>query len=320
MDPRLIIAAQIRSIDDLYAQIDEDPPLHLAIEKGQTRLTLALLKLDPDLVSLQGIEVSCFGNIGETSLHIAVMEDRYEELEILLGWVLRLRQIDAESLEMQVLNRRNHNGNIALHLATYQNKIKAIKILLASRAKPLSGGKNANSLPKSKKLSEILRSRIYFNEYLFTNAARYRNQISDGSRSALLVIAVLIITTTCQTALQPPGGVYQSNAEGSCNSSKKSVGKVRYFSVLRIVNSMAFEGEVLMAFSFLPAGEEYVWSFLWIMVSLHISYLVSMSIISPDTVLYLPSVLVGGLRSRYLNQESDLILEGLTTLNQAKGV
>lgn len=104
MDSRLISAAQIGSIDDLYALIDEDPyileaidvvpfintplhvacalgklafamemmnlkpsfaeklntyglrPLHLAIEKGQTRLTLGLLKFDPDLVRLPGKE------------------------------------------------------------------------------------------------------------------------------------------------------------------------------------------------------------------------------------------------------------------------
>uniref|UniRef100_M4EKX2 Uncharacterized protein n=1 Tax=Brassica campestris TaxID=3711 RepID=M4EKX2_BRACM len=73
---------------------------------------------------------------------------------------LKLRQIDAELLEMQVLNRCDQNGNIALQMAAYQDKIK--------------------------------------------------------------------------TAFQPPGGVYQSNAEES--SGRKSVGKVvmnqTYFKVV----------------------------------------------------------------------------------------
>lgn len=69
---------------------------------------------------------------------------------------------------------------------------------------------------------------------MYTKAAWYKKKISDGSRSALLVIVALIITTTYQTALQPPGGVYQSNAEES--SGRKSVGKVvmnqTYFKVV----------------------------------------------------------------------------------------
>ncbi|XP_010433716.1 PREDICTED: ankyrin repeat-containing protein At2g01680-like isoform X1 [Camelina sativa] len=452
MNPRLITAAQIGSIDDLYTLIHEDPyvleaidvvpfintplhvasaygnlafamemmnlkpsfarklntyglsPLHLAIEKGQTRLTLGLLKLDPDLVCLRGNEgttpfhmlvrrgeidlmteflLACPGCVrdvnvnGETALHIAVLNDRYEELEVLVGWVQRLRHMDAKSLETQVLNRRDGNGNTALHIATYQKNIKAIKLLLGSpavnrnihnrigltaldilqnqrhnnnRTREIqetirkSGGKSANSLPKSKKVSEILRSPISFKEHLFTHAARYRNQISDASRSALLVIAALIITTTYMIALQPPGGVYQSNAEeGSSTKSNKSVGTVvmneSYFYVLRVVNSMAFEGAFLMVFYFLPAGEEYIWAFIWIMVPLHVSYLVSMAVISPDKMWYLPisvgwvmivvvvNMVVYFLRWKLSSKKekpelirSELILEGLTTLDQAKGV
>jgi len=306
---------------------------------------------------------------GETALHIAVSNDRYEELEVLLGWVQRLRQTDAESLEMQFLNKRDQDGNTALHIAAYQNRFKAVKILVKCSAVNRNihnrtgltaldilhnqrdhhansnieniirkwGGKSGNSLPKSKKVSEILRSPISFTEHLFTQTARYRNQTSEGTRSALLVIAALIITATYQTALQPPGGVYQENA---AEESKKSVGTVvmshKYFFVLRGVNTMAFVGAIFMAFCLLPAGEGYVWWFLWIAVPLYVSYLVSMSVISPDTVWYVSTnagsviivvfayMVVFFLRWKRSKKKvpgtsSELILEGLTTLDLAKG-
>lgn len=43
---------------------------------------------------------------GETPLHIAVMNDRYEELEVLVGWVQRLRQIDAELLSKSICSQK----------------------------------------------------------------------------------------------------------------------------------------------------------------------------------------------------------------------
>ncbi|KAG2311134.1 hypothetical protein Bca52824_022691 [Brassica carinata] len=360
-------------------------PLHLAIEEGQTRLVQSLLKVDPDLLRLRGREgttpfhqvvrrgetdlmteflLACPGCIrdanvnGETALHIAVLNDRYEELEVLLGWVQRLRQEDAESLEMQFVNKRDQDGNTALHLLV---KCHAVNLNIHNRSGLTaldilpnqgehhtnrnienmvrkSGGKSGNSLPEPKKVSEILRSPISFTEHLLTLTARYRNQTSEGTRAALLVIAALIITTTYQTALQPPGGVYQENA---AEESKKSVGTTvmnhKYFYVLRSVNSMAFVGAVFMAFCLLPAGEGYVWWFMWIAVPLYVSYLVSMSVISPDTLWYFSTSAVSVLiiiavymvvfflrwrrsKKKMPGTTSELILEGLTTLDLAKGV
>lgn len=340
-------------------------PFHMIVKRGETDLMTEFLLACPTCV--KDVNVN-----GETALHIAVINEKYEELEVLVRWLQRLRHTYAETLEMQVLNRRDQNGNTALHIATYQNKIKAIKLLLGSRMvnpniynhngltaldilqnqradhmnreieKTIrkSGGKSANSLPKSKKMSKLLKSPISFTEHLFTKASRYRNQISDGSRNALLVIAALIIATTYQTALQPPGGVYQSNAEATSDG-KKSVGKVvmemRYFYVLRAVNNTAFEGAILLAFSMLPAGNDYLWPFLWIAMFLHVSYLVSMSVISPDTIWHLSinggsSIMIVFFYIMYFflrwkqskkkipEHRSELILEGLTTLDQAKGV
>uniref|UniRef100_M4F2I4 Uncharacterized protein n=1 Tax=Brassica campestris TaxID=3711 RepID=M4F2I4_BRACM len=308
-------------------------PLHLAIEEGQTRLVLSLLKVDPNLVRLPGREgttpfhqvvgrgetdlmteflLACPGCIrdanvnGETALHIAVLNDRYEELELLLGWVQSLRQADAESLEMQFL-KQTHNriGLTAPDILQNQGEHQTNRNIENIVRK--SGGKTGNSLPKPKKVSEVLRTPIGFTEHWFTRTAR------------------------------PPGSVYQENA---AEESKKSVGTImmnhKYFYVLRNVNSMAFVGADFMAFCLLPAGEVYVW-FMWIAVPLYVSYLVSMSVISPDTVwsfstsavsvliiiaVYMVVYFVRWRRSKKKipGTTSDLILEGLTTLDLAKGV
>ncbi|CAH2070958.1 unnamed protein product [Thlaspi arvense] len=338
-------------------------PFHQVVRRGETDLMTEFLLACPGCIRDANVN-------GETALHMAVLNDRYEELEILLGWVQRLRQREAESLEMQFLNKRDQDGNTALHVAAYQNRFKAVKLLVKCSAVNRnitnrigltaldilhnqrehhrnrnientirkSGGKSGDSLPKSKKVSEILRSKIRFTEHLFTQTERYRNQTSEGTRAALLVIAALIIATTYQTALQPPGGVYQENAS---DESKKSVGTVvmshKYFFVLRSVNSMAFVGAIFMAFCLLPAGEGYVWSFLWIAVPLYVSYLVSMSVISPDTVWYF-SISSGSVlivvatymvvfflrwkrsKKKIPGTSSEMILEGFITLDLAKGV
>ncbi|CAN6972632.1 unnamed protein product, partial [Brassica rapa subsp. trilocularis] len=90
------------------------------------------------------------------------LNDRYEELELLLGWVQRLRQADAESLEMQFLNKRDQDGNTALHLAAYHNRFKAVKLLVKS-LQPPGGVCQENASEESKKsVGTIVINRKYF--------------------------------------------------------------------------------------------------------------------------------------------------------------
>ncbi|XP_010541886.1 PREDICTED: ankyrin repeat-containing protein NPR4-like [Tarenaya hassleriana] len=388
-------------------------PLHVALDKDQTRLALELLKFDPSLVRVRGRQgmmplhlvvrkgdtelvtefilacPECIRDVnvnGETALHIAVINDRYEELRVITGWVQRMRQKDASFLEIQVLNRRDQDGNTALHVAAYENKhearfflillanshlghgsklntflTQAVKLLLGSpgvnrnienrngltaldilqtRRQDIdrdmekmvrrSGAKNSASLSRTKKTSEFLGSPVTFFEYWSTTMARYRNHISDGTRSALLVIASLIISTTYQTALQPPGGVHQDTG--------KVVMTNGYFQVLRNSNGMAIWSAILMTFLLLPVGGEHLWFFLLISMPLYISYAVSMAAISPDSTWYLISVGISLItyiviylvifffkwkRSKLKKipkSRSELISEGFTTLSLARGV
>ena len=48
--------------------------------------------------------------------------------------------------------------------------------------------------------------------YLVTRISRTRKNISDDMRNALLVVMTLIITATFQSALSPPGGVWQGDS------------------------------------------------------------------------------------------------------------
>ncbi|VVB11929.1 unnamed protein product [Arabis nemorensis] len=127
-------------------------PLHLAIETCQAELALELVKFDPSLVRIHGrggvtpfhlvakngdvdllteFLLLCPDSIrdvnvnGETALHITVINDRYEELKVLRGWLQLMRNIHASSTENHVLNKRDRQGNTALHLAAYKNNHQA---------------------------------------------------------------------------------------------------------------------------------------------------------------------------------------------------
>ncbi|XP_010538856.1 PREDICTED: ankyrin repeat-containing protein NPR4-like [Tarenaya hassleriana] len=316
-------------------------PLHLAVDCDQTRIALELVKVDPGLVRVRGREgmtplhhvvrrggadlvtefllacPECIRDVNtksETALHIAVLNDRFEELQALTGWVQRMRQKDAASVEIQVLNRRDRDGNTALHLAAYHNKQQALNLLLkcpavnrniqnVSGLTPFDilqtkghhtkrdlnnmarnfGCENSASLPKTKTASDFLRSPITFSDYYSTTMVRYRNSMSEGTRGALLVIAALIITVTYQTALQPPGGVHQDGGSKAGTVVMKEI----YFILLWAFNSMAFWTALVLTFNLLPVGGEYTLSFFAISVPLFVSYAISIAVISNDSVLYL---------------------------------
>ncbi|KAL1198663.1 Ankyrin repeat-containing protein BDA1 [Cardamine amara subsp. amara] len=217
-------------------------PLHLAVETHQVELALELVKFDPSLVRIPG-------RGGMTPLHLVVkkvINDRYDELKILRGWLQRVRKSDASSTEIQVLNRRDREGNTALHLAAYKNNHQAVKQLLkcmslnrniqnksgmtalnalqvngsnmnreTEKIIQKAGGKSASTSQfKVKKTSDFLRKPVTFWEYCSTGMARYRSRMSDGTRNSLLVITALIITATYQTAAQPQDSNDQENLVG----------------------------------------------------------------------------------------------------------
>ncbi|ESQ43005.1 hypothetical protein EUTSA_v10013813mg [Eutrema salsugineum] len=301
-------------------------PLHLAVENHQVELALELVKFDPSLVRICGrggmtplhlvakkgdvdllteFLLVCPESIGdanvngETALHIVVMNDRYEELKVLRGWMQRMRKSDASSTEIHVLNKRDREGNTALHLAAYKNDHQAVKQLLkcmslnrniqnkggmtaldllrangrhmnidTEKIIQKAGGRSAVSLSKVKKTSVFLRKPVTFKEYCSTGMARYRSRMSDGTRNALLVITALIITATYQTAAQPQ--------EDQDIEDKLSFIEI----ILKIVllwglNTIAFLLAIALTFILLPVGRAYTWWYIFISAPLVCSYAIS---------------------------------------------
>uniref|UniRef100_A0A1J3G0Q4 Ankyrin repeat-containing protein n=1 Tax=Noccaea caerulescens TaxID=107243 RepID=A0A1J3G0Q4_NOCCA len=322
---KMDLAMELMVLKPSFAKkLNEDgfSPLHLAVENQQAELALELVKFDPSLVRIRGrggmtalhlvakkgdVDLlteflrACPESIrdananGETALHIAVMNKKYEELQVLTGWMQRGRKSEDGYTENHVLNRGDRKGNTALHLAAYKNDRKGVKQLLkcmslnrniknksgmtaldALRANgshmnkateiiiKISGGKTGESLSKVEKMSVFLRKPVTFCEYCSTGIARYRSRMSDGARNALLVITALIITATYQTASQP---VDKDKLE------KLDLGEI-LLDVMCLwgFNTTAFLLSIVLTFLLLPAGRAYTWWYIFIAVPLVCSF------------------------------------------------
>jgi ankyrin repeat protein len=58
----------------------------------------------------------------ETALHIAVKNQQYEALQVLVRWLTKNDKEGAGKLEKEILNRRNEAGNIILHISALSSE------------------------------------------------------------------------------------------------------------------------------------------------------------------------------------------------------
>jgi hypothetical protein len=101
------------------------------------------------------------------------------------------------------LNTKNLAGHTALDMA--QN-IDIKRILLKARAKPSFLVREALTL------AQRLRLNISFMERVLILTRYIRRSISPEERNTWLIVATLVATSAYQSALSPPGGIYQANA------------------------------------------------------------------------------------------------------------
>ncbi|KAL0002196.1 hypothetical protein SO802_015977 [Lithocarpus litseifolius] len=238
-------------------------PIHLALLYKHNEMVSRLLQVDGDLVHIKGREgitplhyvvlvddqldllaeflSICPDSIedvttrNETALHIALKYNRLEAFKFLVEWIRQKRSKNSIFWERKILNWKNEEGNIVLHVAISKNQPEAVRLLLKSgvdiNAKNLeghtagdilaeqtqvennnevrimllrAGALSANSSLLDYNYSSYLRSIV---SSLEKSLIRYRERrmISEDKRNALLVVCTLLITVTYEGVLNPPG-------------------------------------------------------------------------------------------------------------------
>ncbi|KAK2389785.1 hypothetical protein P8452_27314 [Trifolium repens] len=124
-------------------------PIHVAMQNNQTMMVYRFVNLNKDLVRVQGREsmtplhfASQIGEVDlltkflfvcpesikyltvrrETALHIAVKNQQYEALQVLVRWLTQNDKEGAEKMEKEILNRRDEAGNTILHISALSSE------------------------------------------------------------------------------------------------------------------------------------------------------------------------------------------------------
>nr|VDC63963.1 unnamed protein product [Brassica rapa] len=283
-------------------------PFHLIVVRGDANLVAECLMSCPECI--QDVTVN-----GHNALHLALTNGRFETLQVLTGWIQRMSQRYSASTESDILNKKDVSHNTPLHLAAYKEDHQAWFLISFSgnqlvKPNEVNGDgltfldilrhqgqsrdleleqavfktrcKEATSLPKlGKATSDHFKTPITFWSYCSTGIKRLKSDTSEEGRAVFLIICTLIITSTYQTALQPPGGLRQSEEGGS------AVMKQTFFIVLWVSNTIGFCCALLYTFCLLPVSSLFTTWFFWIGASLGVSYALAMAVISPHPVLFI---------------------------------
>ncbi|PNX92680.1 ankyrin repeat-containing protein [Trifolium pratense] len=207
-------------------------PLHFASQIGDVDLLANFLFLCPE--SIECLTVRC-----ETALHIAVKNQRYEVLQLLVGLLKTNEQRGAKELQNKILNQEDEAGNTILHISALSTELRELQllvktninlntknlenktaldmavreeiknILISAGAKP---GSEVTIFPDYQILAYYYKSYTPIIDELLIYISRIRSDISDEKRNTLLIIFTLVVTATYQAAISPAGGVYQANA------------------------------------------------------------------------------------------------------------
>ncbi|XP_057722799.1 ankyrin repeat-containing protein BDA1-like [Arachis stenosperma] len=256
-------------------------PLHLLCQSGSDRRNIRLLihflDICPD--SIKDVNVR-----KETALHIALRCGNLSALEKMVDWLKENTFYNgADDLERSILNR-TVDGNNILHLATLCGNTQGVMLLIGSKKmdknaknssnqtaldlaiahsypeieRILEGAKakrgaatNHGGHPKLRKAVLVFRRKIW-------PIRRIRNSMSSQQREAYMVVAALIITTVYQTALNPPGGLYQpDNNLNSTTSSSFSLNSTNTATVPRIAGKASIKPSEFILISMINTATLY---------------------------------------------------------------
>ncbi|KAL3016573.1 hypothetical protein AAZX31_06G221400 [Glycine max] len=167
-------------------------PLHLASKKGEIDLLTKFLLACPNCI--EDVTVK-----SETALHIAVRCGQFEALQALQ--LLLKTKVD--------LKAKNLENSTALDVVTSAEIRNALV---------KAGAKQGSSVTNAPTLADKLRWNITLMGKITIFVLRIRSDITEDQRQAFLIVAALIATATYQSALSPPGGVFQANAGNNNNN------------------------------------------------------------------------------------------------------
>ncbi|XP_019444407.1 PREDICTED: ankyrin repeat-containing protein At5g02620-like [Lupinus angustifolius] len=220
---------------------DGNLPIHLAVSRGHIGVIEELIIAKPESIGM----ITNDGSV----LHLCVMYNHFEALNLLLQLVRGSQQ--------QVLNFKDKEGNTVLHLAVRLRHIKTIKHLLslpeirkAANTLNKAGHTVLDMLDLSQRdfisliIEQILievgaqrstniaitysqnmaneveshrQSRWKRLENFWSKYLQYQGNWIEETRGTLMVVATVIATMTFQSALNPPGGVWQENTQSGGN-------------------------------------------------------------------------------------------------------
>uniref|UniRef100_M4EBQ5 Uncharacterized protein n=1 Tax=Brassica campestris TaxID=3711 RepID=M4EBQ5_BRACM len=93
-------------------------PFLLLVSRGNADLVARCLRGSPECIQDESVDF-------QNALHLAVIHDRFEVLQVLTRWIQRMSQRDADTIEYRVLNKFDLNYNTPLHLAASKNDRQA---------------------------------------------------------------------------------------------------------------------------------------------------------------------------------------------------
>ncbi|GMI93319.1 hypothetical protein like AT4G10720 [Hibiscus trionum] len=225
-----------------FLEIDKDLA-RVRGKNGETPLHFVSKVGNPDGLLDRFMEIcpECIRDVtikNRTALHIAVENNRLDVFRVLI------RALTKKDYCREVVNRKDEDGNTALHIAAIHNQPEMLKLLLNCKADKhatnLVGSTALDVAQQHNNIESIIVLRGCFGPGVSNFKHKLEKQIinyvskasllvfhdlddvSGDDRNALLVILGLLLATTYQATLSPPGGVWQgeinSKSEGSYDS------------------------------------------------------------------------------------------------------